>query len=290
MKHKMMRFATGTALLLGCAAMVCAQGPGGPRGGPGRFGPPGPGGPGGGFTFEGAVGHFGGKPVTNAPLTAQIVTEHTQKLQDGSLVDNKNTGTIARDSYGRTNRQMTMGALGPISSSGKAPSVAFISDPVGKTDYVLDNDHKTFEKLPMMRGRRGNFNGGSGTPPPPPPGAGANRPHPNEETLASKSIDGLLVQGTRITHTIPAGKIGNANAIVSTTERWYSPDLHMVISETTTDPRFGTTTFQLTNISRAEPDASLFTVPSDYTAKTRRNFRPGGRGKGQQPPPPPAQN
>jgi hypothetical protein len=275
--QRIVKFATGAALLLGCAAMVCAQGPGRPRGGPG--------GPGGGFMFEGAVGHFGGKPVTNAPFTAQVVNEHIEKLQDGSAVDNKTTGTVARDSYGRTNRQITMGALGPISSSGKAANLAFISDPVGKANYALDNDHKTFEKLPMMRGRGGNFTGRSGTPPPP-PGGGANRPHPNEETLPSKSIDGLLVQGTRITHTIPAGKIGNSNAIVSTTERWYSPDLHMIVSETTTDPRFGTTTFQLTNINRAEPDASLFTVPSDYTAKGHRNFRPRGKGPGNPPPSP----
>lgn len=32
-----------------------------------------------------------------------------------------------------------------------------------------------------------------------------------------------------------------------------------------TEPRFGTTVYQLSNISREEPDASLFQVPSDYT-------------------------
>jgi hypothetical protein len=284
-KQKMIRMAMSVALLFGCAALVWAQGPGRPRGGAGGFGPPG-----GGFTFEGAIGHFGGRPVTNAPVTCQVVYEHTQKLQDGTAIDNKTAGTFARDSYGRTNRQITMGAIGPFSSSGKAPNLAFVSDPVGKTNYVLDNDRKTFDKLPMMRGRGGNFAGGSGTPPSPPQGGGANRPRPNEETLASKSIEGLLVQGTRITHTIPAGKLGNAAAIVSTVERWYSPDLHMVISETTTDPRFGTTTMNIININRAEPDASLFTVPADYTAKTHRNFRPRGKGPGKVPPPPPGQD
>jgi hypothetical protein len=238
--------------------------------------------------FEGLVGHFGGKPVTNAPFTAQVTSEHTEKLQDGTTIDSKNSGTIARDSSGRTNREMTLPAIGPISTSGTPPNLSFISDPVAKVNYVLDNTNKTYEKLPMMHGRGGNPNGSSTTPPPPPPG-GNNRPHPNEVTLTPETLEGLPVQGTQITHTIPAGAVGNPAPIVSTTVRWYSPDLHMVISETTTDPRFGTTTFQLTNIVRVEPEASLFTVPSTYTLKTpRANFR-GRRGRpGAPPPPPPA--
>jgi hypothetical protein len=34
------------------------------------------------------------------------------------------------------------------------------------------------------------------------------------------------------------------------------------------DPRFGEMVMQLTNIAQAEPDASLFQVPSGYTIKT----------------------
>jgi hypothetical protein len=33
------------------------------------------------------------------------------------------------------------------------------------------------------------------------------------------------------------------------------------------DPRFGETVYRLTNISRTEPDASLFQVPADYKIK-----------------------
>ena len=43
-----------------------------------------------------------------------------------------------------------------------------------------------------------------------------------------------------------------------------SPDLKTVISSKRNDPRMGEQTFQLTNIVRAEPDPSLFTVPSDF--------------------------
>jgi hypothetical protein len=40
-----------------------------------------------------------------------------------------------------------------------------------------------------------------------------------------------------------------------------------------TNPQFGETTFQLTNIVRAEPQASLFQVPSTYTLKSGRPSR-----------------
>ncbi|MBL8209148.1 MAG: hypothetical protein JNK87_00470, partial [Bryobacterales bacterium] len=56
------------------------------------------------------------------------------------------------------------------------------------------------------------------------------------ENLGTQSMDGVKVEGTRTTHTIPAGEIGNDRAIVSTTERWYSPDLQMVIYSKTVDP------------------------------------------------------
>jgi hypothetical protein len=40
-----------------------------------------------------------------------------------------------------------------------------------------------------------------------------------------------------------------------------------------TDPRVGTTIYQLTNITRQEPNESLFQVPADYTVKEARDFR-----------------
>ena len=91
-------------------------------------------------------------------------------------------------------------------------------------------------------------------------------------SLDTKTMDGLMVQGTRTTRTIPAGQIGNSAPIVITREEWYSQDLQMVVSSTRTDPRFGTTTNELTKINRGEPAQSLFTVPADYTAAPARGM------------------
>lgn len=73
-------------------------------------------------------------------------------------------------------------------------------------------------------------------------------------------IDGVVAQGTRRTLTIPAGAIGNERPIESVTERWFSPELQVVVMSRQRDPRFGETTYHLTNIKRTEPAATLFQV------------------------------
>jgi hypothetical protein len=90
---------------------------------------------------------------------------------------------------------------------------------------------------------------------------------PTEENLEAQNVNGVTAKGTRTTIDIPVGQIGNDRAFQVVNERWYSDDLQMVVKSSNSDPRFGTTTYDLTNINRAEPDATLFQVPSDYTVK-----------------------
>jgi hypothetical protein len=85
------------------------------------------------------------------------------------------------------------------------------------------------------------------------------------EDLGTQAMNGVSAQGSRTTLTIPAGQIGNDRELKVVSERWYSPDLQMTIKSVNNDPRFGETTFELTNINQAAPDPSLFLVPPDYT-------------------------
>jgi hypothetical protein len=85
------------------------------------------------------------------------------------------------------------------------------------------------------------------------------------EDLGSQSMQGVTVTGTRTTRTIPKGQIGNDAPISIVTEVWTSPDLQTVVYSKRTDPRMGEQTFQLTNITRSEPDPSSFTVPAGFT-------------------------
>jgi hypothetical protein len=87
------------------------------------------------------------------------------------------------------------------------------------------------------------------------------------ENLAPEMVNGVLSHGTRTTETIPVGKIGNDRVINIVNERWYSDALQMLIRSSSSDPRFGTTTYQLTNVAQTAPDPSLFQVPADYTIR-----------------------
>lgn len=103
-----------------------------------------------------------------------------------------------------------------------------------------------------------------------------------KESLGTQTINGMLAEGTRTTRIIPAGEIGNEKPLQVVSERWYSSDLQIVLKSTRTDPRFGTTTYTVTNVQKTEPAATLFTVPADYAVKAG-GPGPGGRGHGAPP-------
>jgi hypothetical protein len=96
------------------------------------------------------------------------------------------------------------------------------------------------------------------------PGSSANEV---KEQLGTQMIEGVEAEGTRTTVTIPAGEIGNERAIEIVSERWYSPELQLVVMTKHSDPRSGETTYKLTNINRAEPAKSLFEVPPGFNVK-----------------------
>ncbi len=106
-------------------------------------------------------------------------------------------------------------------------------------------------------------------------------PNTVTENLGTQTINGVTATGTRITHTIPAGAEGNSLPIQIVRETWISDELKVPVLIKHSDPRTGTTTTQLTNIVRAEPDATLFTAPAGYTVQ---QGGPGpGRGPGRGP-------
>jgi hypothetical protein len=87
------------------------------------------------------------------------------------------------------------------------------------------------------------------------------------ESLGTQVIEGVQAEGTRTVVTIPTGSIGNDSPIEIISERWYSPELGMVVRSKHSDPRSGDNIYQLTNIRREEPSPTLFQVPAEYTIK-----------------------
>ena len=245
-------------------------------------------------------------PVTGAPYSATITNETIQTLLDGTHITQTTTGTVARDSEGRTRRDAPLPSIGNLSAA-DAPHLVFIQDPVAQISYTLDLTNKTAQKLTAMppqvpataapaaaeasgatavtkeklfvqMGTGGSVSTGGPMPALPDAGVGVevmsfqkivtaeNDPtNTSTEDLGSQTMQGVTVTGTRTTHTIPKGQIGNDAPISIVTEVWTSPELQTVVYSKRTDPRMGEQTFQLTNITRSEPDPSLFTVPAGFT-------------------------
>jgi hypothetical protein len=243
-----------------------------------------------GVVTAGAVRAFGAA-VQGAPYSATITNESVQTLADGNRIIQNNSGTTARDSEGRTRQDAALPMIGNLSAA-NAPHIVFIMDPVAQISYTLNLTDKTAQKLAPS----GAVVGGGGTvgtgpvistkaffgqsagvsaaggplPAPPPPMfiqktmIAEDDSQATTEDLGTQTMEGLQVTGVRTTRTIPVGEIGNEKPIVIVTEVWTSPDLKTVVYSKRSDPRMGEQIFKLTNITRAEPDASLFTVPADF--------------------------
>lgn len=238
------------------------------------------------------------QPVTGAPYSAQVTTETIQQLADGNTISHKSTSSVYRDAQGRTRREQSMSVVGiyqPSASGGEnLLKQIIIDDPVSGNHYTLDPIKKVatqFGTNPIANGMNSVSPMGTyelkrtpdGTvsvsvgPMIVSPKATIREAVPDDETetLGAQTIEGLTVIGTRYTHTIPAGQIGNQQPILVITEKWYSPDLQIDVITKHSDPRTGTTTTTVSNLSRNEPAASLFTIPPDYMVKPAGAARGG---------------
>jgi hypothetical protein len=240
-----------------------------------------------------------GKTVKGVPYQAQALTETTQTLADGNRIVHKSTALLARDSEGRTRREQKIDSVGQWSTGDQPAPLVFINDPVAQTSYVLESNTKTARKSTLLDQKKAldakqaaekkaltaapagganvefgprtittNVEFGTGTITT--NVAGAPKLDPGElikESLGSKTIEGTPAEGTRVTRTVAAGKIGNERPLTFVNETWYSSELGMTVMSRSSDPQSGETVYTLTNIQRSEPDPALFTVPAGYTVQ-----------------------
>jgi hypothetical protein len=223
--------------------------------------------------------------IPGAPYSAQAVTQRVQVLSDGNRITQTTTNSVARDSKGRVYREESLPGFG--NGNAEPPHLVLITDPVAGQQITLDSNSKTAIKtvsaqmkkadeaavrngIPPLSGSIKLFFNTAG------PGQAqtlsAMKIKADDEKsattdLGTQTIEGVAAQGTRVTRTIPAGAMGNELPIVITTETWFSPELKILVMSKSSDPRMGETTYQLTNLSRSEPDPALFQIPADYTVK-----------------------
>jgi hypothetical protein len=239
---------------------------------------------------------FDTEPVTGAPYSAEAVTDIVQKLADGNRIVRQNKAQISRDSQGRTRREQGFAMFGPLVNGPQGNELrnVQISDPTTGSMVMLDLQNRTAHRMPaprmMWRNKIAAANVTTGIRVEKaeverfeialPPSAEARGgvmfsraeaisampgDKPLVESLGTQFMEGIAVEGTRTTQTIPAGQIGNESPISIVSERWFSPDLKVLVMSRQSDPRFGETTYRLTNLSRAEPSPALFEIPADFT-------------------------
>jgi hypothetical protein len=233
--------------------------------------------------------------VKGAPYSADSVSEFTQVLADGTRIHRNTRWTVARDSEGRTRREQSMGPMGPLAPEGELPQLVIITDPVAGFTYMMNEKEKVASKLPLPKAgeipvgakiftRHAAVAVAGGVPRGAVATAAAGPQHGvmiesmvkisepdlkdrKEESLGTRTIEGVVADGTRTTITIPAGKVGNDRPLEIVSERWFSKELQTLVLTKHSDPRMGENAFKLTNIVRGEPSRTLFEVPPGYTVK-----------------------
>jgi hypothetical protein len=261
--------------------------------------PPPPGLAGNTFAFVSSEFSFD-RVVKGAPYSALAVTESTQTLSDGNRIVNTRSVSVYRDGEGRTRREQSVMSIGPYLPSMEPMKTVLIYDPNAGVTYSLDPGSHIARKNPSMRleqesvssvrtqgaaagvGPEQNLvftrttNGevqGSVA-------GGAikmriekDRADVKEESLGTRTIEGVSAVGSRTTISLPAGQIGNERPIEIVEERWFSKELQTLIMTRRSDPRSGEVIYRLTNIDRTEPDRTLFEVPAGYTVKEEQPLR-----------------
>jgi hypothetical protein len=229
----------------------------------------------GGGTFRVMADGGRGQLVTGSPVSAKEVNRTVQTLSDGTEIENTQTTMFYRDAQGRTRTE-------PSGTDG----IAIIQDPVAGVRITLNPTTKTAIRattpalaqaklgiaVAKLEAEMTARAAGDGSP----VKTTATKQQANTEDLGFQNQNGILAQGTRSTVVIPKGQIGNNRDIKVVNERWYSKDLQMVVKSVNSDPRFGTTTYELTNVVQGA-DPTMFQIPGNYTV-TESAGRGGGGG------------
>jgi hypothetical protein len=202
----------------------------------------------------------------NLPYTATYEATTVQTLSDGTKITTTYKTKEARDSQGRWYHEVTN-----QTPDGNEMTHVFVNDPV---EHVLLNwstspngPNKAFvTHMPDPGEGRKAVN----HPVPQQPVRSTVHLEASKESLGSKTILGVVAEGVRHTRTIPAGAQGNDRPMTMVTEVWRSPDLNIILSTTSDDPREGHRSNEITSLDRGEPSPTLFQPPAGYEVEDRQ--------------------
>jgi hypothetical protein len=209
--------------------------------------------------------------VRGAPFYGEEADQHIR--EEAGEEQAKDTGRRAkmwRDFEGRLRAERPPFPTLDASYQGY-PDIVTICDLPAGLMYVLDLQHKIAHRFPCEQTRPLTTDPAPARPPSdsaqsrPVPPPDPSRPAQKFERLGEKVIEQVLATGTRTTLVLPVGYEGNVRPITMVTETWTSPELKLNILFKRTDPHMGVFIRSVVNISRSEPDPSLFQVPPGFT-------------------------
>lgn len=201
-------------------------------------------------------------PFSGMPFSGKDNIVWTRTADGGGTITTYVEANVARDSQGRVYRERHR--YSPTNTNSQSTLTEFfVLDPTAHTRttciYAMHHCSITFYHSPLSIRERPAGPYGNG------------QFFLTRESLGNQTIDDLPVLGTRETTSISAGAIGNNQPLAYSREFWYSPDLKINLTVTRNDPREGKVDIHLTILSRAEPDPSIFTIPSGFTVQDDRN-------------------
>jgi hypothetical protein len=201
-----------------------------------------------------------GAVVIGQPYIAVENVTVSKPLADGTMLSHRTQEQKWRDADGRFRKQ-----TGVVMADGQVEfRRAEIFDPVNHTLTTLEMGQKRAVVLHLPQGQEAEKLAALVD-------CGCRvRVHPGvqvrTEALPNKTVAGVYGVGKRTTKVRPPGTIGNDREVVSTSDRWDSPELHILLYSSLDDPREKMVR-EVTTLERRQPDTAVFQVPADFTVK-----------------------
>jgi hypothetical protein len=238
---------------------------------------------GGGFTASPLPPNAPAIPTTikNQPFSADVITQYDRVLENGNHIHRETRGRVFRDGQGRVRTETQFAGadrLQHITIQDPVQRIVVHLDPRNKVATIHHLSDVTSANASTAVGAKDNIapsragNALMMTP----PGSGVSnviplqhadpsiRPSVRTEALGTRPMERTVATGTRTTRTIDNG---DGPAIVCVSEIWYAHDLQIVLLSETDDGQAGRSMMKLENLSRVEPSAQLFQIPTDYAVK-----------------------
>jgi len=183
--------------------------------------------------------------IKNAPFSGVLTSQLDQTLDDGTHINRENQEVVMRDRQGRIYGERTVRSSGPgahdlqlITLLDPSRHVQYLCTPLKICRTIRYRNPSGFRHLRGFDSSKDS--------------------NITVEDLGTADMNGIEVEGKRVTRTIPQGTIGNDRPLSIVDESWHSNQLDIDIQVKRTDPRMGTHTTMMNSIVAGEPDAKYF--------------------------------